>query len=84
MAKLIFIDIVKIKRIWAYNSDPLMPINQIFAVELNRIFDDVIFSAVDEAFRTLLDDIFGSDVMEEYRLKRPAGYVDLMNAFESR
>jgi len=30
--------------------------------------------AVDEAFRTLLDDIFGSDVMEEYRKKRPAGY----------
>ena len=44
----------------------------------------LLVSAVDEAFRTLLDDIFGSDVMEEYRLKRPAGYVDLMNAFESR
>ena len=32
----------------------------------------------------MLDAIFGSDVMEEYRKARPAGYVDLMNAFESR
>ena len=39
---------------------------------------------VDEAFRNLLDGIFGPEVMEEYRKLRPAGYVELMNAFESR
>jgi hypothetical protein len=41
-------------------------------------------SAVDECFEDLLCDMFGSDVMESFRKKRPAGYIDLMIAFESR
>ena len=39
---------------------------------------------VDYAFRQLMEDIFGKDVMEAFQKKRPAGYVDLMIAFESR
>ena len=39
---------------------------------------------VDEAFRQLMEDIFGKDIMEAFQKKRPAGYVDLMIAFESR
>lgn len=31
-----------------------------------------------------MEDIFGTDVMEAFQKKRPAGYVDLMIAFESR
>jgi hypothetical protein len=31
-----------------------------------------------------MEDIFGKDVMEAFQKKRPAGYVDLMIAFESR
>ena len=42
------------------------------------------FSAVDEAFKNLLQDIFGEDVIEAFQRKRPAGFVDLMIAFESR
>jgi hypothetical protein len=28
--------------------------------------------------------IFGKELMDEFRIKRPAGYVDLMIAFEAR
>ena len=31
-----------------------------------------------------MEDIFGKDIMEAFQKKRPAGYVDLMIAFESR
>ena len=41
-------------------------------------------TAVDECFEELLNDMFGAPLMAEFRAKRPAGYVDLMIAFESR
>jgi hypothetical protein len=31
-----------------------------------------------------MNTIFGAEIMEEFKLKRPAGYVDLMIAFEAR
>ncbi|XP_038070790.1 uncharacterized protein LOC119739788 [Patiria miniata] len=40
--------------------------------------------SVDAEFEKLLVDIFGSDYIEEFKIKRPAGWVDLMIAFESR
>lgn len=39
---------------------------------------------VDQEFENLLNSIFGVDFIEQYKLKRPAGYVDLMIAFEAR
>ena len=40
--------------------------------------------SVDNAFKLLMEDIFGKDIMEAFQKKRPAGFVDLMIAFESR
>jgi hypothetical protein len=62
-------------------KDPFHPLRTPMSSMLSLLQNVV---AVDEAFRTLLDNIFGSDIMEDYRKKRPAGYADLMNAFESR
>ncbi|XP_072112901.1 heat shock 70 kDa protein 12B-like isoform X2 [Mobula birostris] len=39
---------------------------------------------VDLAFQEMLCQIFGCDLMEGFRLKRPAAWVDLMMAFEAR
>lgn len=39
---------------------------------------------VDLAFESLLSEIFGSEFIESFKTKRPAGWVDLMIAFESR
>lgn len=39
---------------------------------------------VDKEFEELLKNIFGKDFIETYKIKRPAGWVDLMVAFESR
>jgi len=39
---------------------------------------------VDNEFQQLLRDIFGSEFIESFKAKRPAGWVDLMIAFESR
>ncbi|CAF1182650.1 unnamed protein product [Adineta steineri] len=39
---------------------------------------------VDQEFEKLMNAIFGSETMEEFKMKRPAGYVDLMIAFEAR
>lgn len=36
------------------------------------------------AFEALLVEIFGVDFIDAFRTKRPAGWVDLMMAFESR
>jgi len=36
------------------------------------------------AFEHLLVDIFGADFVDAFKVKRPAGWVDLMMAFESR
>ena len=41
-------------------------------------------AGVDIEFEKLLVDIFGADFIESYKYKRPAGWVDLMIAFESR
>ena len=35
-------------------------------------------------FEALLNNIFGPEFIEAFRYKRPAGWVDLMIAFESR
>jgi hypothetical protein len=40
--------------------------------------------AVDAEFERLLVNIFGADFIEVFKTKRPAGWVDLMMAFESR
>ncbi|KFM82150.1 Heat shock protein 12A, partial [Stegodyphus mimosarum] len=39
---------------------------------------------VDMEFEKLLCDIFGENFMQQFRSKRPIGYVDLMIAFEAR
>jgi hypothetical protein len=39
---------------------------------------------VDLEFEKLLINIFGADFIEAFKFKRPAGWVDLMIAFESR
>ena len=39
---------------------------------------------VDQEFEKLMNTIFGTEIMEEFKMKRPAGYVDLMIAFEAR
>lgn len=41
-------------------------------------------SGVDQEFEKLMNTIFGTEIMEEFKMKRPAGYVDLMIAFEAR
>ena len=40
--------------------------------------------AVDMAFESLLKQIFGADFIDQYKLKRPTGWVDFLTAFESR
>ncbi|XP_023335807.1 heat shock 70 kDa protein 12A [Eurytemora carolleeae] len=40
--------------------------------------------SVDLAFENLLSSMFGAEFIQEFRKKRPAGYIDLMIAFESR
>ncbi|XP_054766581.1 heat shock 70 kDa protein 12A-like isoform X1 [Lytechinus pictus] len=40
--------------------------------------------SIDQEFEQLLTDIFGQDFIEEFKVKRPAGWVDLMIAFEAR
>ncbi|CAF0792093.1 unnamed protein product [Rotaria sp. Silwood1] len=44
----------------------------------------LLFKGVDQEFEKLMTTIFGVEIMEEFKLKRPAGYVDLMIAFEAR
>jgi hypothetical protein len=39
---------------------------------------------VDQEFEKLMSMIFGKDLMDDFKMKRPAGYVDLMIAFEAR
>lgn len=39
---------------------------------------------MDNAFEQLLCNIFSSEFISQFKTKRPAGYVDLMIAFESR
>jgi len=41
-------------------------------------------SGVDLEFERLLLSIFGGEFIEAFKVKRPAGWVDLMAAFESR
>jgi len=45
---------------------------------------DCICAGVDREFERLLCDIFGADFIDSFKLKRPAGWIDLMIAFESR
>eukprot|EP00057_Strongylocentrotus_purpuratus_P017067 XP_011671541.1 PREDICTED: uncharacterized protein LOC105441784 [Strongylocentrotus purpuratus] len=40
--------------------------------------------SIDQEFEQLLVDIFSQDFIEEFKVKRPAGWVDLMIAFEAR
>lgn len=41
-------------------------------------------TGVDQEFEKLLKKIFGKDFIEQFKLKRSAGWVDLMIAFEAR
>ena len=43
-----------------------------------------VFVGVDMEFEKLLVAIFGSEFIEAFKTKRPAGWVELMMAFESR
>ena len=42
------------------------------------------YLGVDLEFEKLLVAIFGAEFIDAFKLKRPAGWVDLMIAFESR
>ena len=42
------------------------------------------FIGVDQEFERLMNAIFSTEIMDEFKMKRPAGYVDLMIAFEAR
>jgi hypothetical protein len=39
---------------------------------------------VDAAFLSLLGAMFGEEFLQDFRRKRPAAFIDLMIAFESR
>ncbi|XP_049771131.1 heat shock 70 kDa protein 12A-like [Schistocerca cancellata] len=39
---------------------------------------------IDRAFEALLDEVFGEEFMEQFKLKRPAAFVELMVSFEAR
>jgi hypothetical protein len=41
-------------------------------------------TGVDEEFENLLKKIFGKDFVDQFKSKRPAGWVDLMIAFEAK
>jgi len=43
-----------------------------------------VLTGVDVEFERLLIAIFGCEFIETFKVKRPAGWVDLMAAFESR
>jgi len=45
---------------------------------------ELFVAGVDVEFERLLVAIFGSEFIEMFKVKRPAGWVDLMAAFESR
>ena len=42
------------------------------------------FTAVDDAFEEMMSDILGKEFMQDFKRKRPFGFIDLMLAFESR
>lgn len=39
---------------------------------------------IDQEFEKLLVRIFGPELVDSFKLKRPSGWIDLMTAFESR
>ena len=41
-------------------------------------------TGVDLEFEKLLGSVFGIDFMEQFKAKRPSGYIDLMATFEGR
>jgi hypothetical protein len=41
-------------------------------------------TGVDSAFLSLLGAMFGEDFLQDFRRNRPAAFIDLMIAFESR
>ncbi len=53
-------------------------------IPLNIQHTLLFFVGVDIEFEKMLVSIFGQDFMDAFKYKRPAGYVDLMIAFESR
>ena len=69
---------------WEYDDKQhiYLMINPI--VIINHNYLNFPFSGVDIEFENLLNNIFGVDFMKAFKYKRPAGYVDLMIAFESR
>jgi hypothetical protein len=42
------------------------------------------FSGVDFEFEHMLEDIFDAEFMAQFKLKRPAAYVELLLSFEAR
>ena len=54
--------------------------------QMNLFLDMIMFgrSGIDAEFEKLLGEIFGVEFIETFKAKRPAGWVDLMIAFESR
>ena len=73
------------KKVEYFNHKRPQTISKYYIKASVTVSDLEIFSpAVDECFEELLNDMFGAQLMSEFRAKRPAGYIDLMIAFESR
>jgi hypothetical protein len=53
-------------------------------VEIKKKLTYSFSKGVDQEFEKLMNAIFGTEIMDEFKIKRPAGYVDLMIAFEAR
>ena len=48
------------------------------------IITNYLLLGVDEEFVKLLGGIFGHDILDQFRRRRPSGWVEVMSMFESR
>lgn len=58
----------------------------VFIIKKNLLFPGGPYGSlgIDYEFEKLLCKIFGQDFIDQFKIKRPAAWVDLMIAFESR
>ena len=61
----------------------LPPHEAAFAVPVHRVSPPML-AGIDAEFEHLLDAIFGVDAMKSFKRKRPADWICLLAAFESR
>lgn len=66
------------------NCSFVMLCDPIFCLKLFVNMLTLLILGIDFEFEKLLIRIFGSEFIDAFRTKRPAGWVDLMVAFESR